>query len=83
MKVWSESSTPTYLSVKEKKNVNEKFLISSVKGVKIEVTQEFLSQALNIPNEGKRLFSSFRNKLNEQGEVIRNKTRLVAQGYNQ
>jgi len=25
----------------------------------------------------------FRNKLNEQGEVIRNKTRLVAQGYNQ
>jgi len=27
--------------------------------VKIEVTQEFLSQALNIPNEGKRLFSSF------------------------
>jgi len=25
----------------------------------------------------------FRNKLNEQGEVIRNKARLVAQGYNQ
>ena len=24
----------------------------------------------------------FRNKLNEQGEVIRNKVRLVAQGYN-
>jgi len=23
----------------------------------------------------------FRNKLNEQGEVIRNKARLVAQGY--
>jgi len=49
----------TNLSVKEMKNVNEKFLISSVKGVKIEVTQEFLSQALNIPNKGKRLFSSF------------------------
>ena len=25
----------------------------------------------------------FRNKLNEQGEVIKNKARLVAQGYNQ
>ena len=25
----------------------------------------------------------FRNKVNEQGEVIRNKVRLVAQGYNQ
>jgi len=49
----------TNLSVKEKKNVNEKFLISSVKGVKIEVTQEFLSQVLNIPNEDRRMFSSF------------------------
>jgi len=25
----------------------------------------------------------FRNKLNEQGEVTRNKARLVAQGYSQ
>lgn len=25
----------------------------------------------------------FRNKLNEQGEVVRNKVRLVAQGYSQ
>ena len=25
----------------------------------------------------------FRNKLNEQGEVVRKKARLVAQGYNQ
>jgi len=25
----------------------------------------------------------FRNKLNEKGEVVRNKARLVAQGYNQ
>lgn len=25
----------------------------------------------------------FRNKLNEQGEVVRNKSRLVAQGYSQ
>jgi hypothetical protein len=25
----------------------------------------------------------FKNKFNEQGELVRNKTRLVAQGYNQ
>lgn len=25
----------------------------------------------------------FKNKLNEQGEVVRNKVQLVAQGYNQ
>ena len=25
----------------------------------------------------------FRNKLNEQGEVVRNKARLIAQGYSQ
>ncbi|AES97002.2 hypothetical protein MTR_5g044090 [Medicago truncatula] len=48
----------TNLSVKKKKNVNEKFLISSAKSVKMEVTQEFLSQVLNIPNEGKIMFSS-------------------------
>jgi len=27
--------------------------------------------------------NGFRNKLNEQGEVVRNKARLVAQGYSQ
>ena len=30
---------------------------------------------------GTRLF--FRNKLNEDGKIIRNKSRLIAQGYNQ
>jgi len=29
------------------------------------------------------LLKVFKNKLNEQGEVIRNKARLVAQGYSQ
>ncbi|XP_039682976.1 DNA ligase 1-like [Medicago truncatula] len=48
----------TNLSVKEKKNVNEKFLISSVKGVKIKVTQEFLSEALKIPNEATKQTSA-------------------------
>jgi hypothetical protein len=47
------------LTVRDMKNENEKFLISSIKGVEIKVTQDFLSQALNIPNEGKRLYSSF------------------------
>ncbi|XP_024626571.1 nucleolin-like [Medicago truncatula] len=41
----------TNLSVQEKKNGNEKFLISSVKGVKIKMTQEFVSEAFKIPNE--------------------------------
>jgi len=43
--------------VKQKKKENENFLISSVKGVQITVTQDFLSEALKIPNEGKKLFS--------------------------
>lgn len=49
----------TNLSVQEKKNGNEKFLISSVKGVKIKMTQEFVSEAFKIPNEGNQLYSSF------------------------
>jgi hypothetical protein len=32
------------MTVKEKKNENEKFLISTVKGVQIKVTQDFLSK---------------------------------------
>jgi len=40
------------LVVKQKKKENENFLISSVKGVQIIVTQDFLSEALKIPNEG-------------------------------
>jgi len=47
----------TNLSVKQKKKENENFLISSVKGVQITVTQDFLSEALKIPNEGNKLFS--------------------------
>ncbi|KEH15728.1 hypothetical protein MTR_0611s0030, partial [Medicago truncatula] len=47
----------TNLSVKQKKNENENYLISSVKGVQITITQDFLSEALNIPNEGNKLFS--------------------------
>jgi len=47
----------TNLSVKQKKKENENFLISSVKGVQITVTQDFLSEALKIPNEVNKLFS--------------------------
>jgi len=45
------------LSVKQNKKENENFLISSIKGVQITVTQDFLSEALKIPNEGNKLFS--------------------------
>jgi len=48
------------MTVKEKKNENEKFLISSVKGVQIKVTQ-----ALQISNEGNRLF--FKSWFNNVG----------------
>jgi len=47
----------TNLIMKQKKKENENCLISSVKGVQITVTQEFLSEALRIPNEGNKLFS--------------------------
>jgi len=45
------------LAVKQKKKENENFLISSIKGVQITVTQDFLSEVLKIPNEGNKLFS--------------------------
>jgi len=47
----------TNLFVKQKKKENENFLISSVKGVQFTVTQDFLSEALMIQNEGNKLFS--------------------------
>jgi len=62
------------LSIKEKKDANEKFLISSVKGVEIKVTQDFLSEALKIPNEGNKLFlSSWYNgvKVNRNQLIIK------------
>ncbi|KEH17115.1 hypothetical protein MTR_0043s0140 [Medicago truncatula] len=47
----------TNLSAKQKKNENENFLISFIKGVQITITQDFLSEALKIPNEGNKVFS--------------------------
>jgi len=44
------------MPVKEKK---KKVLVSSVKGVKVTITQESLSKALNIPNKGNQLYNSW------------------------
>ena len=45
------------MTVKEKGE--EKFFVSTVKGVKIKVIQDFLSKVLNIPNEGNQFFNSW------------------------
>jgi len=45
--------------VKNEEKNEEKFLETTVKGVRIKVTQEFLSRVLNIPNEGNQLFNSW------------------------
>jgi len=49
-----------HMVVKEKKE--EKVLVSSVKGVKVTITQESLSKALNIPNKGNQLYNSVGTK---------------------
>ena len=46
-----------HMVVKEKKE--EKALVSSVKGVKITITQESLSKVLNIHNKGNQLYNSW------------------------
>ena len=46
-----------HMTIKEKKE--EKVLVSSVKGVKVTITQESLSKALNIPNKGNQLYNSW------------------------
>jgi len=45
-----------YGSIRIKENKDEKILTTTVKGVKIKITKEFLSKALRIPNEGNELF---------------------------
>ena len=42
------------MRIKEKKK--EKTLITTVKGVEIKITKEFLSKALRIPNEDNEFF---------------------------
>ena len=45
-----------YSSMKIKEKNKEKTLITTVKGVEIKITKEFLSKALRIPDEGNELF---------------------------
>jgi hypothetical protein len=48
-----------YASMRVKEEKGEKFLESTVKGVKFQVTQDSLSNILNIPNQGKQLFNTW------------------------
>jgi len=48
-----------YASMRVKEENGEKFLESTIKGVKFQVTQHSLSSILNIPNQGNQLFHSW------------------------
>jgi len=48
-----------YASMRVKEENGEKFLESTVKGVKFQVTQDSLSNTLSIPNQGNQLFNSW------------------------
>ena len=45
-----------YSSMRIKEKKKEKTLITTVKGVEIKITKEFLSKALRIPNEDNEFF---------------------------
>ncbi|GKE06812.1 putative ribonuclease H-like domain-containing protein, partial [Tanacetum coccineum] len=70
------------------KNLKEHGLFSSVEAMQDELLQFKLQKVwtlVNLPN-GKRAISTkwvYRNKKDERGIVIKNKARLVAQGYTQ
>jgi hypothetical protein len=48
-----------YANMTVKEQNEEKLLESTVKGVKIQVSQNLLSDVLNIPNEGNELYNSW------------------------
>jgi len=53
-----------------KEGNEEKFLVSTVKEVKFQVTQDFLSKVLNIPNEGNQLFNSWYSSIGVTREQL-------------
>ena len=77
------------ISQMEPKSINEAIIDDSwIEAMKEELSQFERNKVWNlVPNNqektiiGKRWV--FRNKLDENGKVVRNKARLVAQGYNQ
>ena len=59
-----------YASMRVKEENRENFLESTVKGVKFQVTQDFLSNILNIPNQGNQLFNSWFSSIDVSREQL-------------
>jgi len=79
----------TIISHFEPKNIHEVICEELwVKAMKEELSQFEKNEVWNLVSkpEGHSIIGTrwvFRNKLDKEGKVIRNKVRLVAQGYNQ
>jgi len=77
------------ISQMEPKSINDAIIDDSwVEAMKEEFSQFERNKVWNLVpnNQGKTIIGTrwvFRNKLDEEGKVVRNKARLVAQGYNQ
>ena len=79
-----------FVSLQEPKNIKEAIQDPDwVKAMQEELEEFERNQVWKLvprPSEGKSIIRTrlvFRNKVDESGIVIRNKARLVAQGYNQ
>ena len=78
-----------YVSLIETKNIKEALLDSDwISAMQEELNQFERSRVWNlVPKSQNRTIIRtrwvFRNKLDEQGQIIHNKTRLVVHGYNQ
>ena len=77
------------ISQMEPKSINEAIIDDSwIEAMKEELSQFERNKVWNlVPNNQEKTIIGtrwvFRNKLDENGKVVRNKARLVAQGYNQ
>jgi len=84
-----EDNNMAMISQMEPKSINEEIIDDSwVEAMKEELSQFERNKVWNlVPNDqGKTIIGTrwvFRNELDEEGKVVRNKARLVAQGYNQ
>ena len=78
-----------YVSLIEPKNIKEALLDSDwISAMQEELNQFERRRVWNlVPKPQNRTVIGtrwvFRNKLDEQGQIVRNKARLVVQGYNQ
>jgi len=84
-----QDNNMTMISQMEPKSINDAIIDDSwVEAMKEELSQFERNKVWSLVpnNQGKTIIGTrwvFRNKLDEEGKVVRNKARLVAQGYNQ